>query len=349
MKIKRIISLALAMLMLLTTAMFVSCSAVEGNKSDNYYSGGASNAPSSVPNEDLSYDYSESVKEENGSIDFDIGAPDSVQKIIWSCSMVIETKEIEQAVKSIEALAGELGGYIQSSEINGKSEYSSYPTERKAYFTVRVPADKLNGYIDTISEKYNVTSKNTSSQDITDTYYDIQSRLNSLITQEERIISMLEKADTLEYILQLEDKLSEIRYEIENYSSSLQRYDKLVSYATITITLREVVEYTEIIETPKTFGERIAAASKQSWANFRSGCENFAVGFVYNLPGFIIFVIVVLIFVLIIAAIVKSSKKRAAKRREQYYREYCAAHPEAAPKSPSAPEKSENDGGTSDK
>ena len=89
MKIKRIISLALAMLMLLTTAMFVSCSAVEGNKSDNYYSGGASNAPSSVPNEDLNYDYSESVKGEDGSIDFDIGAPDSVQKIIWSCSMVI--------------------------------------------------------------------------------------------------------------------------------------------------------------------------------------------------------------------------------------------------------------------
>ena len=149
------------------------------------------------------------------------------------------------------------GGYVESSYITGKSLSDYGNVTRSATFVLRVPAAGLDAYVEALSGSFNVLSRQESAEDITDSYYDSKARLDSLLVQEKRLLSMLEGADDLEYMLKLEDKLSEVRYQIESLYSTLQRYDKAVEMATVNVSLREVVEYQRITEPPKTFGERL--------------------------------------------------------------------------------------------
>ena len=77
-------------------------------------------------------------------------------------------------------------------------------------------------------------------------YVDFESRKTSLLAEEQRLIELLEKAENLTDVIQLEDKLSEIRYEIDRIESSLRTFDSLVSYSTITLNVQEVKDYTKI-------------------------------------------------------------------------------------------------------
>jgi len=237
------------------------------------------------------------------------------RKIIKTVNLTLETKTFDQAVTDIAAGAEKLGGYIENSHVSGRG-IDNVDSARYASFTLRIPSAVLDEYVGYIEGSYHVTSHNTNAQDITDSYYDTESRLKSLITQEERLLEMLEGATELEYMLRIEDKLANVRYQIESYHSTLSRYDKQVALSTVHISLNEVVEYQKIETLPKSFGERMSIAMKNSWENFVDNLEDFAIDFVYSLPGIICFVIFVLITVLVIVLIVRRYKKKAAQRRK---------------------------------
>ena len=239
---------------------------------------------------------------------------DDTRKIIKNVSLNLETKEFDKALTDLVSMTESAGGYVESSYVTGKS-YSDYSgtVTRSATYTLRVPAAGLDAYVTALSGSFNVLSRQESSTDITDSYFDAQARLDSLVTQEERLLAMLEKAEDLEYMLQLEDKLSQVRYEIESYSSTLQRYDKSVAMATINVSLQEVVEYQKIVEKPKTFGERLYNSFSDSWADFVDGFQDFAVGLVYALPTLLVLAVIIFVAALLIVRAVKRGNRRRAE------------------------------------
>ena len=237
------------------------------------------------------------------------------RKIIRTVNLSLETKTFDKAVSDITAEVAAIGGYIESSHVSGRG-IDAVDSARYASFTVRVPATALDSYVEYIEGSYHVTSHNTNASDITDSYYDTESRLKSLLTQEERLLEMLEGAKDLEYMLKIEDKLANIRYQIESYHSTLSRYDKQVAMSTVHISLNEVMEYKPVVELPKTFGQRMSQAIRNSWKDFVRGWENFAIDFVYALPGLIMFALFVLIVVLIIRLTIKRIRKKNRARRE---------------------------------
>lgn len=226
------------------------------------------------------------------------------RKIIKSINVTLETLEFDKAVEDIKSQALSQGGYIESSNIQGSSINDEYSL-RKASFVIRVPATKLESYVDTLNVNYNVLQINENSSDITDQYYDAQSRLNSLLTQEERLLFMLEGATELQYMLEIERHLADVRYQIENYHSTLTRYDNQVSMSTVSISLQEVVKYQVVNDPPRTFGQRFVSAISGSWNNFVFGLQNFVINFVYALPGLLTFFIVVTVIVIVVVFVVK--------------------------------------------
>lgn len=231
------------------------------------------------------------------------------RKIIKSISMSLETLEFDIAVEEIKASVINQGGYVESSNVSGRSINDEY-NQRYASFVLRIPADKLTSYVDSLNEKYNVLYLNENSSDITDTYYDAEARLKSLLTQEERLLSMLEGATELQYMLQLENTLADVRYQIENYYSTLSRYDNQVAMSTVSISLQEVVKYQTIIEPPKTFGQRLGSAISGSWNNFVEGLQDFIIDFTYALPGLIIFALIIFAFIFILIKLIKRANKK---------------------------------------
>ena len=141
------------------------------------------------------------------------------RKLIRTFDMSIETKEFDEVLSGIQEKVQKLGGYIEQSSLDGGSAYYS-DYNRYSNMTVRIPSDKLDGFIENVKETANVTYISESTEDITLKYVDTESRKIALETERDRLLELLEKAETVEDIITIEGRLSEVRYQLE--SSGLQ-------------------------------------------------------------------------------------------------------------------------------
>lgn len=220
----------------------------------------------------------------------------SLKKVIYTGHISMQTTEYDKTVADVKAYAEEFGGEVQDANIEGLGLYQERGN-RSASFTLRIPSARLSDFMGTVGDRFTVTNNNTNSEDITDRYFDSQARLDSLRVQETRLLEMLNQAAELQYLLQVESKLAEVRYEIESITGTLRRYDSLVAYSTVYVQVYEVTEYRPVVEVPVTFGDRLASATRDSWRSFASFCGGFVIVLVTILPfllliGGIVFVIV---------------------------------------------------------
>ncbi len=206
------------------------------------------------------------------------------QKLIKTVNMHMETKEFDTLLTGITAKAQELGGYVESSEVSGDSYYGS--GTRSAYLKLRIPAEKLDGFVQVVGELGNVTYKEESVQDVTLEYVDVESHKEALATEQQRLLTLLEGAESMEDIIQIETRLSEIRYELQAYESRLRVMDNQVQYSTVTISMNEVERITEVKK--KTFFEEIASRFSDNLYDIGQGIRNFVIWFVSSLPYLII-------------------------------------------------------------
>ncbi len=214
-------------------------------------------------------------------------AEDYERKIIKTYNIELETKSYETARDAIIAAASSLGGYISDSSEKDSVAYDGRK-DRYATFTVRVPSEKVDEYVAEIAKNASVLSQRLSTQDITSSYYDLEAQLESLLEQQARIEKLMDEATSFSSLLQLEDKLTSIRAQINSINKQIQIYDKSVAMSYVYITLDEVVEYTEIVDKEPTFGDKIADAFVGTFENLVDFCEALVIGIVWLLPGIII-------------------------------------------------------------
>lgn len=235
------------------------------------------------------------------------------RKLIKTIDLELETLDYETTIAYLEKSVNECGGYIESSSLEGNSIYSNF-SERYGSFTVRIPKDKTDTFVQGMDENTNVRRKSESTEDITLQYVDTESHKEALKVEQERLMAILEKAETVEEIISLESRLSEVRYELSNYESTLRTYDNLVDYSTIRI---EVCEVTEITEPPKlTAGERMISGFKDSVKNIGTGIKEFIIGLVINIPYLIVWAVVIGVVVCVIRAWRKRKKKKKTEETQ---------------------------------
>ena len=142
------------------------------------------------------------------------------EKIIYSGDATVETTEFEKSVAALEKMIAEAGGFIESSSVNGSNYYDSsrgYTSKRSASYTLRVPSEKFAGLMSSLSDIGNVPYTHTYTENVTAEYYDVQARLKALQAQEARLLEMMEIAETVEDIITIEDKLTDVRYRIDSF------------------------------------------------------------------------------------------------------------------------------------
>lgn len=306
---------------LTASALLVSCSSGgknSGSLSLPQYSTGSNIEYDAAISEKEYYDYTSSVIGEAGSSLSEQITDETERKIVKTVSLSMETKEFDSAAAALEKAAADLGGYVQSSNTSNSSYYSyyngtQYKNARTASYVVRIPAQMTDSYVGTVSAGMNVTSKSTDVSDISDNYYDIEARLDAYKTQETRLLELLSTSSDLQYLLEVEDKLSEVRYNIESLTAKIRRYDSLVSYSTVNITLSEVIEYTPVTE-PITFGERMGTAFSESWQSFVEGLGDFTVWLTYAFPTLLVIAVIAAVIILIIVLSLKKSRRRLEKQ-----------------------------------
>lgn len=237
-------------------------------------------------------------------------------KLIRRAELSIQTTEFDQAAAALDQLVIDCGGYYESASVYGGS-YRDVNGRRSGEYVVRVPAEKYTQFQSSAGGLGYVTSSTESSEDVGERYYDTESRLKTQRTKQERLLSLLEKADNMEDIISLENALSEVEYQIEQYSSQLNRYDALISYATFTIDLNEVVKVTEEVGETASLGQKMAAGFAASAEGLARGFQNLLVWFSYHIFGVVILAAVVSVAVVVVRRRVKKVMADRKKREEE--------------------------------
>ena len=246
------------------------------------------------------------------------GAADYTAKIIYTASVSIETTEFDKAVAALENQVQKIGGFVESSNVTGDTQYNSDGTttvvNRWAYYTVRIPCDHFESFLHETEGFGNVTSTSRDAQNVTSAYTDYEARLSSLNTQEERLLDMLAKSEDVETLIALEQRLSDVRYEIESIERNLRNYDMQIKYSTVNLDLREVEVYTPTVPVRRTFGQKLADSLSDGWNGFTRGIQNVILGLASALPALILLAVIT---AAVIVCIKKARKKRKAKKAAQ--------------------------------
>lgn len=233
-----------------------------------------------------------------------------VDKLIYSADVTVETRDFDASTAALSALLERMGGFIESSSLSGSSARGS---SRYANYCLRIPSRYFQEVMGSLSELGNILYTNTYTDNITSQYYDTQARLTAYQTQEATLLSMLEKAENVDDLIAIEDKLTDVRYHIESIQSTLKNWDRQVSYSTVRLSLEEVREYTP--EPDPGFGTRIATAFRDGWEGFVEFLQDFAVWFVGALPALILAALVIWGLV----ALIRGRKRRKARKLAKRY------------------------------
>lgn len=195
-------------------------------------------------------------------------------KLIQRADYEVQTTDYPAAETALEALVERCGGYFEYQETSGGGYYES-AARRWGSFTIRVPKEQYDAFTGSVGEVGHVVSQSGSAEDVGQNYSDIELRLQTQRTKQERLLALLEKAATMEDIISLENALSETEYQIEQYTSDLKRYDSLIDFATIELRLTEVAP----------LGARVASAFGEGLHSFGDGLGNLAVWLAYHAVG----------------------------------------------------------------
>lgn len=235
------------------------------------------------------------------------------EKLIRTVSMQLQTKEFDTLLTYLDQRVAELGGYVQSSQIygNGMDTYGY----RSASMTLRIPQSKLDSFVSGVGENATVVRKSENAENKTLEYADTEARLKSLQIEQERFLALLEKADTVENIIVLEQHLTELRYEIESYASTLKLIDNKVNYSTVTIDISEVKRIVPVEQDP-TLWSRMKDGFSDTWYDIKEGLADFAVWVVTNFLYLIIWAVIIVAAVVILKKKIKKMKGKFAATKK---------------------------------
>ncbi|MBR3293976.1 MAG: DUF4349 domain-containing protein [Oscillospiraceae bacterium] len=318
---KKISALLLALCLLFCLTACGSSSS-QYAKSDGYNSVAPAEAPMA---ED---DYWSEAASAYGGLAMNEGEPpepqaDSVpavdpEKIIYSASATVETTDFDDTLTRLQAMVNQYGGFIESSSVNGSNFYSQsrgYASSRSADYAIRVPSGRFQELMGSLSTLGNIPYTNTYTDNISARYYDVQARLTAYRTQETRLLEMMEKAETVSDLIVIEDRLSELRYEIESLQSTLNSWDRQVSYSSVSVTVNEVTVYTP--EAKLTYGQQLALAARNGFQSAVDFCSGLLLWLLEALPMLIILALVVFVVVILIRRGAKRSKEKKLRQWQQ--------------------------------
>ena len=196
--------------------------------------------------------YSDSLEYEMAeeSADFDNSRAQNAEyerKLIRTGNVTLEVKTVSDAEEKINDWAKSLGGYITNANT----------WENGAGFTVRVPANRFDEAMAQAGEFGRVTNRSVSSQDVSDNYYDLQSRLQTKYILRDKLTGYLNQAKDIKDLLEIERQLNSVLEDIDSTEGRFKRLSGQIDFSTIYINMQ--------FERGKDEGGIILPDVKNSW------------------------------------------------------------------------------------
>lgn len=319
-------TLAILFSIILCMSLLMTACTKSANLGDYEAPASSFNKPGSISYDSASYEGSPA---QSTSSDQDVGNALEGRKVIRDASLTIQTLDFDDFMRNMLDRVNALGGYVEKNSVDGNS-YGSKRL-RSASATVRIPAEKLDSFLNDVDSLGNVTSREEYTSDVTESYVDMEARLSSLRTEYDALLELLAKADSLDDIFKVQERLSEVRYQMESYEAKLRSYDSKIEFSTVSMSIYEVARETPVEE--ETFCQEVARRFHESLEDVGNGFKSFAKWFIGNLPHLVVISVILLLPLLIVFICIKSARRRRAKRlRKQAEAAAKAAPAEEGPK-----------------
>lgn len=242
----------------------------------------------------LSDSYDEDIAIQSGSFTSDTSSTvTSNRKIVKTAILSMKTKNYDICMTGIKQKIEQYGGYIEQSQ-----EYNyDNASNRNANMDVKIPADKLEKFIEELESIGTITSKTIASDDITDSYIDIESRIKALETEEETLLKILENAGSLTDVIELQQRLSTIRTDLESIKTQKQRYDGMVAYSGVKLDINEVER---VVESDDTFFGEVKEKLMNNLYDLGDFFRKVAINFIAALPYIVIIGVIAVVVIIIV-------------------------------------------------
>lgn len=232
---------------------------------------------------------------------------EETEKIIRTIRMSLQTKKFDELLGYLEGRVSEVGGYVQNSKIYGNEiDMGAF---RSAELTYRIPQDRLDEFVEGVGQQANVVFKTENAENVTLQYADTESRLKALRIEQERFLELLTEAKDVDSVITIEKHLTELRYEIESYTSQLKVYDNRVSYSTVTLSISEVNRIVPVEKNP-TVWTRMRNGFSETMHEIKEGSIDFLVWLVTNC-------VYLLIWGVVLAVVIIVAKRKLKLRRNK--------------------------------
>ena len=240
-------------------------------------------------------------------------------KLVYTGSVSVQTTEYDATIADIKALIAEFGCIVESaneSDYNMGWRDAAYKASARDYtWTLRVPSEKFSAMMEKIGTVHgHIESKDQSAEDMTKQFRDNEGRINALKAQEARLLSFMEEAKTVTETLEIEDRLSEVRYELEQLQTANNDIDFMARYSRLTVRVHEVVDYDTA---GMSFPQRVNQAFSDSSHGFVRVLQGLVIAVIWLLPYLAIAAVVVLILFLTRDRRAARRAVRREKRREK--------------------------------
>lgn len=245
------------------------------------------------------------------------------EKLVYHCNLDIETLDYPATIASIKAAISQYGGVIQSESENDSGQDWYYADYRKTsgtmhnYLQVRIPSKEYDNFLAELDGFGKIISKTTSVDNISQQYYDTTAQIEALQIQERNLLTMLEKCETIEDMITVEQRLSEVQYELRDLQTTRRYMDMDVAYSYVNISVSEVMEYRK----------DSAPVRKNTFADrLKHTIVSTGKGFLYFLEGLLFLLISLLPYILIITVIYMAFFHKKLRRIRENRRAEKAAH-----------------------
>ena len=177
--------------------------------------------------------------------------------IIWNADISMTVEDAQETMDAIQAAARGLGGYTVSSESWLSND------QLHARLTIRVPAERFEETMARLRDMaVEITHESANSDDVTDQYVDLESRLRHLEAKEAQLLEFMDEAEDTEAALAVYDHLAQTQAEIEQVKGRMTYLEKLSAMATITAELRPEEAPVDILEEGWKPGRTLRSAAR---------------------------------------------------------------------------------------
>ncbi len=241
-------------------------------------------------------------------------------KIIYTAWATVETLEFDSSVQAVYDLLGQYDAFLESASVTGVNyarQFYGGSACRDASFTIRVPKENFSALLEGLSAIGNVIDSSSQAENITSQYTDTESRLTMYRTEETRLISMLEQAASVEDMILIESRLSEVRYNIESLTTQLNAWQKQVDYSTLYLSLYEVERLTKETPVQRSYWQQVGDSLEDVLQGMGDFFKDFLRLFIAALPVLLVLAVVAGVVLVIVFSARRARKKRRARQADK--------------------------------